>query len=90
MSDDGVVGSTEGGGAYAGFMLRGETGRRTLGTLVELPRLGELLRSECLRSGSSTDVLTGEAGGKASSSGFRGVRTLLGEPEGLLGRSCGE
>ena len=34
----------------------------------------------------------GDEGGKASSAGFRGVRTRLGDPEfdGLAGRSCGE
>lgn len=87
---DGVEGIIGGGATAGGLRFRGEAGLRTFGKLVKLPKLGELLRSACRRSGSKTDVRTGEGGGKASSSGLRGVRTLLGEPEGLLGRSCGE
>lgn len=68
---------------------RGEEGRRRR-ALVDTPRLGELLLSLCRRSGSKTDDRTGEGGGKASSAGFRGVRTRLGEPDGLAGRIWGE
>lgn len=51
--------------------------------------VGELLRSRLpLRSGSMTELRTGDEG-KASSTGFRGVRTRLGEPDGLPGRSDG-
>lgn len=74
------------------MVLRGDDGRRSrAGVLDEKPRIGELLRlSPCLRSGSSTDVRTGEIGGKASSAGFRGIRTRLGDPEGLVWRRWGE
>lgn len=55
------------------------------------PKLGDRLRSEDdRRSPSSTDDRTGEVSGKPSSAGFRGVRTRLGEADGLAGRSCGE
>lgn len=69
---------------------RGDEGLRSrAGVLVETPRIGELLRlSPCLLSGSRTDERTGEMGGKASSMGFLGIRTRLGEPEGLAGRRC--
>ena len=87
----GVEGTAGVGPPPAWALRSGEGGRRSLGTLlVETPRIGELLRSGCLRSGSRTEVRTGEGGGNDSSRGFRGVRILLGEPEGLLGRSCGE
>lgn len=70
------------------MLRRGEDGRRSrFGVLMEAPRIGELLRlSPCLRSGSRIEVLIGDVGGKASSAGFRGMRTRLGEPEGLAGR----
>jgi len=51
--------------------------------------VGELLLSACRLSLSKTEVRTGEGGGNTSSTGFRGVRCLFGEPEGLSGRSCG-
>lgn len=70
---------------------RGEDGRRSrAGVLVETPMMGEVLRRSCICSGSRTEVRTGEIGGKASSAGFRGIRTLLGDPEGLPGRCWGE
>lgn len=54
-------------------------------------RLGERLRSdEDRRSPSNTDDRTGEVNGNPSSAGLRGVRTRLGEADGLAGRSCGE
>ena len=68
-------------------LRRGEDGRRSRwGLLVEIPKLGEVLPSRWVRSGSMTDDRTGDEGGNASSSGFRGTRTLLGEPDGLSGR----
>lgn len=72
-------------------LRRGEDGRRSrAGVLVEVPIMGEVLRfSPCLCSGSRTEVRMGEMGGKASSAGFRGIRTLLGDPEGLPGRCWG-
>ena len=54
-----------------------------------MPRTGELLRSPCLLSASSTEVRIGESGGKLSSAGFRGTRVLLGDLEGLEGRTRG-
>ena len=54
-----------------------------------MPRIGELLRSPCLLSASSTEVRIGESGGKLSSAGFRGVRVLLGDLDGLEGRTSG-
>jgi hypothetical protein len=66
---------------------KGDEGRRMRPELLlEIPRPGELLLSVGVRSGSKTDERTGERGGNDSSSGFRGVRTLLGEPEGLSER----
>lgn len=66
---------------------RGEDGRRSrAGVLVEMPIMGEVLRLSCLCSGSITEVRTGEIGGKDSSAGFRGIRTLLGDADGLPGR----
>lgn len=67
------------------MLRKGDDGRR-IRLFVETPRLGELLRSLWVRSGSRTEDRTGEGGGNASSSGFRGARTLLGDPEGLSGR----
>lgn len=56
---------------------------------ADIPRIGELLRSTCLLSASSTEVRIGESGGKASSAGLRGVRFLLGDLAGLAGRRGG-
>lgn len=58
--------------------------------MAGLPRTGEMLLSIGCRSWFRTVVLTGEAAGKASSAGLRGVRTRLGDPIGLAGRNCGE
>ena len=66
---------------------RGELGRRVLVIGLEVtPRLGELLLSGILRSGSWTETRVGDVG-KASSTGFRGARTRAGEPDGLCGRA---
>ena len=55
-----------------------------------MPRTGEPHRSPwCLLSASNTDVRIGESGGKLSSAGFRGVRVLLGDLDGLEGRTSG-
>lgn len=51
-----------------------------------MPRFGELFLSARCRSGSSTEDLVGDAGGYASSTGFRMARALEREPEGLSGR----
>ncbi len=70
---------------------RGEDARLYDGRVLADGRLGvgELLRSTCRLSLSSTEDRTGEGGGYASSTGFRGTRCLLGDPDGLSGRSCG-
>lgn len=67
---------------------------RRLDSMVGGPRTGELLRSAVARlSRSRTLVRTGDVGGKASSTGFLGVRIRIrlgeAELEGLAGRSCG-
>lgn len=69
-------------------LRRGDDGRRIrAGVLVEIPMTGELLLlSGWRRSGSRTDDRMGDVGGKASSTGFRGIRTRLGDCEGLAGR----
>jgi hypothetical protein len=72
--------------------LRGDEGRRCLLLMLfedATLKFGELFRSVMVRSSSRTEVRTGEVG-KASSTCFRGVRTLLGDPDGLLGRIRGE
>jgi len=73
-------------------MLRsGEVGRRRRAAEVETPKLGELLLSRWARSGSRTEDLTGDGGGKVSSTGLRGIRILLGDPLGLCGLcNCGD
>lgn len=58
--------------------------------LVETPSTGEPLLSAGSLSWSRTDVRTGDVIGNDSSTGFRGVRTLLGDCAGLAGRNCGE
>lgn len=92
--DEGVEGKSERELVLEGAKLRsGDAGRRRrFMVLIEEPRIGEVLLSPGvdLRSVSRTEVRTGDVGGNASSTGFRGVRTRLGDPEGLAGRSCGE
>lgn len=91
--DEGVEGKTERELVLGGAKLRsGDAGRRRFMVLKEVPRIGEVLLSPGVdrRSGSRTEVRTGDVGGNASSTGFRGVRTRLGDPDGLAGRSCGE
>lgn len=70
----------------------GDEGRRTRVNvpLVEVPNTGEPLLSAGNRSWSRTDVRTGDVIGNDSSTGFRGVRTLLGDCAGLAGRKWGE
>jgi hypothetical protein len=51
--------------------------------------LGELLPSGIFRSWSRTETRVGEEG-NPSSTGFRGMRIRLGDPEGLCGRIWGE
>lgn len=69
-----------------GMLRNGDDVRLIRGMLVDDPRLGDVLRSIERRSGSNTEVRTGEVKGKPSSAGFRGVRTRWGD-DGLAGRN---
>ena len=54
------------------------------------PGVGELFLSGNCLSCSRTEDRTGEVGGKTSSAGFLLGLCLLGDPEGLAGRSSGD
>jgi len=65
---------------------RGEEGLLSREDDKPKARFGALLRSDNFRSVSCTKTLVSEDG-KASSTGFRGVRMRLGDPEGLCVRN---
>lgn len=70
----------------------GDAGRRSFGIVAgdvsPKPKFGELFLSDNFLSGSRIEMRVGEVG-KASSTGFRGMRIRLGDP-GLEGRMWGE
>lgn len=83
--DEGVDGSEENDCADGGMAWRRGDAVRRCPMMVPSCCCGCCCRSPPSR----TDVRTGELGGKASSAGLRRCLVLLGDPEGLSGRSSG-